>query len=232
MEVAKMNIESLSMVLMETQGKLITLESKVLGLEAKYAQLEGEKDELWNIVQKLLASSSEASIDMPVPAVAIDDHESIKPRTTRVSALAGLAERLAALSPALTVKGQGNRGRNQLRIVTEEGIEFPIYLAASRNYSDEGYSFSAWHTPQPDDVNNPEYKAFILSAEDEDGEPLYFVIGGDEMRRLVADKPVNGGFYHFYIGRSTSDSGRFVDHRGAEETDFTSYLNNWSALQD
>ncbi|PRA00303.1 hypothetical protein CQ017_04535 [Arthrobacter sp. MYb224] len=217
--------EAVLTTLTETYGRTIKAELNIETLQKR----DAEKDDLiQKLTERIVALENLAGA--PTQISVEDTNETEKVPTTRTVAITSLAAKLKQAGLEVSIKGHGNRGSNKLRIVEKDGTEHAFYLAASRNYFDSSDNFSAWHTPRPEDVDSERYESFVLSAEDETGNALFFILTSEEMKEIVRDRQINGGFYHFYIGRSHGDSNTFVDHRGSEETDFTPYYSAWGSL--
>ncbi|WP_237189521.1 hypothetical protein [Rothia nasimurium] len=149
---------------------------------------------------------------------------------TRAKALKTLSTKLAAASIEGTLTGNGNRGNNRLYFQTPTGEKKYIYLSTSRNYADPGTPFSSWHTISPSDITQGTYDIFILSAEDEAGDPLLFVYTAHEMNNYVARKtPDNRPYYHFYLTRDAEDG--YEDWRKDPNypvQNITDHYENWT----
>lgn len=202
-------------ILMEMVGRVTLMERRLEGLEQQVAGLVGQGP-----VE--VATEVEPAADVSV--------DSDRP-STRQLALDTLKRRLEDDAAGLQVEGRGNRGRNALRAVDENGVSHPFYLATSRDYLQDGKNFSAWYTISPEDITSDRYEAFVFSAEDESGVPLFFILTTTQMLEVVKHKPVNGDYYHFYIGRRREEEEDFVERRGETERDFNPYYQAWDSLR-
>ncbi|RLZ02610.1 hypothetical protein CWC38_10225 [Kocuria tytonicola] len=202
-------------ILMEMVGRVTMLERRLDELEQQLAA---------GGVQEPAKSAGTTPPETDVQA------EPDRP-STRQLALDTLGRRLEEDATGLRVEGRGNRGRNALRAVDEDGVSHPFYLATSRDYQQDGKTFSAWYTISPQDIDSGHYEAFVFSAENEQGTPLFFVLTAAQMGEVVQDRPVNGGYYHFYIGRAHEGEENFVERRGETDRDFNSYYQAWDSLR-
>lgn len=202
-------------ILMEMVGRVTLVERRLEELEQQVAGLMGE-----------VSVEAAAGVEPEVDAQPEQDRPS-----TRQLALDTLRRRLEDDAPGLQIEGRGNRGRNALRAVDEEGVSHPFYLATSRDYFKDGKTFSAWYTISPHDIASGRYEAFVFSAEDECGVPVFFVLTTAQMLEVVQHKPVNGGYYHFYVGRTEEGEEDFAERRGDTEHDFNPYYQAWGSLR-
>lgn len=184
---------------------------------------------------KLLESNSMSVADVEGKIVSTTSVQTPSTRSrndTREKALTVLRSKLKNEDEEASVLGYGNRGKSRLYFQNENGAKKYIYLSTSRNYSEEGDEFSSWHTISPDDITDGIFDVFILSAEDEAGEPLLFIFSLDEMKKFIKRKtPDSRPYYHFYLTRKGEDG--YEDWRKDPtypSQEVTDYLENWSAL--
>lgn len=160
---------------------------------------------------------------------------------TRKKAILDLSEKISDRSLNVELFGSGNRGSNRLRVKNSKGTR-GVYLSTSKNYATEPYEpFASWHTIDIKDAHNEEeFGFFIFSPEDENGNPLYFVLTFEDLQKKIRDKkPVpttrEDGileYYHFALSRKYGrDSEEFIDFRKGEESDFTEYYNALEKLE-
>lgn len=152
---------------------------------------------------------------------------------TRQIAIAEIADVLSRDFPWMRVEGNGNRGKNALRIV-DGAVQHPIFLSASRNYSKNPATFSSWHTVRPADISSGKYDAAVFSAENAEGLPLLFVIPTIELQEIVKNMEPSGNspedsYYHFYITQMAD--GHYVDDRN-NYFDMTQFHNAFDRLRD
>lgn len=146
-----------------------------------------------------------------------------------------LRRAMDALGAELKTQGItfANHGRKGRYVLGKDGEEHEIYLATSRNYGrDSNGLMSGWHTINQEDADTGRFAAYVLSVEDEQGRPVFFVIDPTRMGQLLEGKIADKrGLKHLYIGREQVGVDRYVDRRADPEVDFTPFVNNWKALE-
>ena len=86
---------------------------------------------------------------------------------------------------------------------------------------------------------NPDYGFFIFSPEDEDGNPIYFILSFEEMQEKIKNKVSVPSkrqrdgeilyYYHFAIAR---DGDGFIDFRNDAYSEFTQFYEAFEKLRD
>lgn len=197
-------------IIVELLNRIINLEKRVDSLEKMVSESQTVSDHPGKSANRILETKA--------------------PEKTRDKALRILRSKLPS---SYTLDGYGNRGKNRLKLKNTAGNEEFVYLATSRNYSENEGAFIGWHTISPGDITGSDYDVFILSVEDESSEPLLFVFSKSDMKKFVNDKkPDSKPYYHFYLTRNSE--GDFVD-QARESYSVTQsvdrFLDNWGAFQ-
>lgn len=123
-------------------------------------------------------------------------------------------------------------GRGENSLCYSDGSERGIHISASTNYGKFNRQVSSWNVIKQSVIDNPEIQYIVLSVEDLEKNPLFFIFTKEEMSEIVSRRVKDkNGYYHFYIFWD-SKLKRYVDNRdGNGRMDMTEYYQAWDKLE-
>lgn len=196
-------------VTIELLTRVIKLEEAVLLLSTRVADLDTER--ILTVSEKNPSKGEEATA----------------PRRagTRNKAISAMRSHLDDHDIQYEITGP-NR---PMFIIRQDGTKHRFGLWSSKNDRPEEKSFYSWHRVKVDDVDSDAFDYFILSVEDENGYPLFFILTRQEMQAAMDGKIPSKGYYWVYITRASVGNDDFQEVRDGI-VNYTPYYENWRAL--